>query len=180
MSKKLYSEEQMRQSFREGQQWVHDLNNDTEPLQNFNEFLATLTPEPSSNLIDRKQVEDILKEHLSNIEMDIDWFSTGKRSGKYKDKLDEFRILKTQIEVIAAQVSSLPSVSTGEGKGWISVEDRLPENGKYHVFSTDYHYVSDAWYDNRREGSYWIDSKENPMPFITHWMPLPSPTCNTE
>ena len=66
---------------------------------------------------------------------------------------------------------------------WISVEDRLPgdgkrvlaycnKTGKYFVGHVSNHYLSDEvywWHEGARGAMYTVTSK------VTHWMPLPEP-----
>lgn len=57
---------------------------------------------------------------------------------------------------------------------WISVNDRLPDDGQK-VITTKNGVVDIQWYEKRRNG--WI-SKGNwfwSMATVTHWMPLPEP-----
>lgn len=57
---------------------------------------------------------------------------------------------------------------------WISVNDRLPEDGQK-VITTKNGIVDIQWYEKRRNG--WI-SQGNwfwSMATVSHWMPLPDP-----
>ena len=57
--------------------------------------------------------------------------------------------------------------------GWISVEDRLPEeNGEYLISTKDR--VTSAYYEFGRRTSEWTDYFEGYLDFEpTHWMALP-------
>lgn len=63
---------------------------------------------------------------------------------------------------------------------WISVKDRLPEEGgrywcyvkeindlgiSYYQWNCSYHEIEKMW----------AEDKSNIVPFVTHWMPLPEP-----
>ena len=56
--------------------------------------------------------------------------------------------------------------------GWISVEDRLPESGKYIEFLifTEYGVSVSYW-----KGSFWDCEYPVKNSIVTHWQPLPSP-----
>lgn len=56
---------------------------------------------------------------------------------------------------------------------WISVKDRLPEDGKYVlVWEPNLNAIDFSRYD--KASDYWIDHEYNAM-FPSHWMPLPPP-----
>ena len=56
---------------------------------------------------------------------------------------------------------------------WISVKDRLPENGKMAICKTDWFYEIcqwDAW------SEVWFSPTHiHKKDYVTHWMPLPEP-----
>jgi len=64
---------------------------------------------------------------------------------------------------------------------WISVEDRLPENGQdvllVHMIRDDASSIMSGWVDNNYwfENCYYGKAARIPASDITHWMPLPSP-----
>lgn len=66
---------------------------------------------------------------------------------------------------------------------WISVEDRLPENGDDVLCAID-----NAWGNTkvtgRYDGGWYYPStslfSSSMLQGVTHWMPLPKPPCNTK
>lgn len=67
-----------------------------------------------------------------------------------------------------------------EGAGWISVEDRVPENDGWQeviglsdtgvVSAVEYWGEEKKWWPCNGNGEYWADELHD----ITHWMPLPA------
>jgi hypothetical protein len=60
---------------------------------------------------------------------------------------------------------------------WISVEERLPEEGKNVLvcICADGKYdITRGWYDKKQGFCCWDDAAMESADFITHWMPLPS------
>jgi hypothetical protein len=58
---------------------------------------------------------------------------------------------------------------------WISVKDRLPENGQRVLCYNKYMYVKDydcVFYDGDFN---WTGSRIGQIEGVTHWMPLPKP-----
>ena len=62
---------------------------------------------------------------------------------------------------------------------WISVEERLPENGRYIAYVKKEHHgvykrdVFDLWYE---DGDWYLDAHSVLFRgHVTHWMPLPEP-----
>ena len=66
------------------------------------------------------------------------------------------------------QAHAMPSVNVGE---WISVEERLPDNGEKVLIADNEGYMIVAkWYEL---GGWFLPvCRANP---VTHWMPLPEP-----
>ena len=72
----------------------------------------------------------------------------------------------------------LAALSEAEGERWISVEERLPEEGDHvpvivciaGVTQNQTAYLLDGWL-------YWGDRDSDPCPIdrMTHWRPLPAP-----
>lgn len=66
-----------------------------------------------------------------------------------------------------------------ETNKWISVKDRLPEEGqKVIVFDNEYKTVDTYEFEDSKflyRDSYHTDDYTN---FVTHWMPLPKPPIN--
>lgn len=62
--------------------------------------------------------------------------------------------------------------NTGE---WVSVEDRLPENNNNVLIYANKtgEKIEVAFYDD--EDKEWAGLNSFWLPYITHWMPLPSP-----
>ena len=72
-------------------------------------------------------------------------------------------------------IEDAPTVEVQPDNGWISVEDRLPENdGLYIVCKTVRgHQIS---FEAHWKGNKWLSVvKSNQLDCITHWQPLPKP-----
>ena len=64
---------------------------------------------------------------------------------------------------------------------WISVEDRLPEIGKWSLcFSRGYQYILFLDSINNDGSPFWLGEGGDWEPPVTHWMPLPEPPENKE
>lgn len=59
--------------------------------------------------------------------------------------------------------------------GWISVEDRLPDDGKDVLVSARYRHTGKRWYAITawRWPGMWLPRIERRSESITHWQPLP-------
>src|SRR5688572_8444160 len=75
-------------------------------------------------------------------------------------------------------LEAIEANTSGEGDGWVSVEDRLPENGE-HVLCWKESMIPKAFYSDT--GSYgffkdgiWGDVESDDWN-VTHWRPLPAP-----
>ena len=55
---------------------------------------------------------------------------------------------------------------------WISVKDRLPDNGTKVLTQFDYGAMEASWYDSKYYQPFWNRA--------THWMPLPEPPKEDE
>ena len=77
-------------------------------------------------------------------------------------------------QVVRFRAESLARIATLEaelkGREWISVEDRLPEDGFYLIYASSYNYQVTAT-ANLLTGGWIVDPNIN----VTHWQPLPSP-----
>ena len=62
---------------------------------------------------------------------------------------------------------------TKEQSGWVSVEDRLPDEGEEAYMVTDGRYVNITEYD--AEDERFLEIPNCALVNITHWMPLPLP-----
>lgn len=62
---------------------------------------------------------------------------------------------------------------TQEQSGWVSVEDRLPDDGEEAYMVTDGRYVNITVFD--WEESSFLEIANCALVNITHWMPLPLP-----
>lgn len=63
--------------------------------------------------------------------------------------------------------------------GWISVNDRLPDNSKPVIVFAFNEFVYEASYQKWRNEWDWGESSVSPQN-ITHWMPLPEPPIAIE
>lgn len=77
------------------------------------------------------------------------------------------------VQGINKRVKAAPTIDYVPRQQWISVKDRLPENGKMAICKTDWFYEIFQW-DGKAER--WFGSHSiQPKDFVTHWMPLPEP-----
>ena len=61
---------------------------------------------------------------------------------------------------------------------WISVEERLPEEGKnvlVCICANGKYDITRGWYDKKQGFCCWDDAAMESADFITHWMSLPEP-----
>lgn len=59
-----------------------------------------------------------------------------------------------------------------ESKGWISVTNRLPENGDY-ILMSDGRQIAMGWMNQSRKEFIQVNTWADLTESITHWMPLP-------
>lgn len=62
---------------------------------------------------------------------------------------------------------------------WISVEDKLPEDGQL-VLSVRRGDCFDLCFYDHGTSMWWIDDATYSVKMITHWMPLPAPPATEE
>ena len=77
-------------------------------------------------------------------------------------------------EDIVDRIMELLATDNNVGDKWISVKDRLPENGQYAVlFDEKERYMGMGEF----RGTFWYDSNHQKcgLDEVTHWMPLPEP-----
>lgn len=79
------------------------------------------------------------------------------------------------VDEVEAEVLADHLISNGVTvQEWISVKDRLPENGKEGVLiALRWGEVDIGWCEDGRWGSQFVDEYEDGE--VTHWMPLPEP-----
>ena len=79
------------------------------------------------------------------------------------------------VDEVEAEVLADHLISNGVTvQEWISVKDRLPENGKEGVLiALRWGEVDIGWCEDGRWGSEFVDEYEDGE--VTHWMPLPKP-----
>ena len=84
------------------------------------------------------------------------------------------------VEELRAALAATPQ----PGEGWISVEDRMPEeNGHFLVYETP---TSERGDDERnirwfhKPSGKWFDGDGDGIECVTHWMPLPAPPAAKE
>ena len=68
------------------------------------------------------------------------------------------------------EIAQAPTVG-----GWISVEDRLPEDGQDVVATVKDGTKDIVTYRTERGGMWWGCEGWWPTSYVTHWMPLPTP-----
>ena len=99
-----------------------------------------------------------------------DWY---REACEYKQKLEKAKEKWEDLIYLADQANKV--IESGENPSWISVKERLPENGTRclvvrYDYVTNTPFVDLLWFDN----SWWnrVNSGEYS---VTHWMPLPEP-----
>lgn len=111
---------------------------------------------------ERERLEEIIREwrdHAAKIledTKDLDWNSSvriGLRDASFQQLSCADHLELTLSEL---------------GDGWISVEERLPEEGIGVVFCSSYYGVDKGHW----AGNHWRDSKGS-VRGVTHWQPLP-------
>lgn len=91
--------------------------------------------------------------------------STGHYNYSYEVR-DAIRFLLDEIDRLRAEVDRL------KRGGWISVEERLPDEESHFIVADQYGNVFYSEYD---EGGFWLDWDQEPDSVVTHWQPLPEP-----
>lgn len=85
-------------------------------------------------------------------------------------------LLKSAERVNAEEVAKNLESIINDGRRWISVKERLPENEVSVIaFCTEDNH---AWYAFRRGGLWWRPGDRVSIKIfgtVTHWMPLPEP-----
>ena len=69
---------------------------------------------------------------------------------------------------------TIKNLASQHNNGWISVEDRLPEDGEVVIFATEAGMVESGWYDANK--NWCVTDSYFPGAFLfIAWQPLPAP-----
>jgi hypothetical protein len=104
--------------------------------------------------------------------------------GGYYQRKEPTRVTGDPLSPHEIMIIELCKALNTRQQGWVSVEDRLPENGqkvRIYAYNIGYDLIEideiAIYYNDKREPSFFQNNSEWDMPanYVTHWMPLPSP-----
>ena len=82
---------------------------------------------------------------------------------------------KALVGRILFMTDNMPTIEAEPNNGWISIEDRLPDNVKDVIVYDEFGWVYPAYYHTFNECWIYSFTAERCNHKITHWTPLPKP-----
>jgi hypothetical protein len=106
------------------------------------------------------------------------YYDCGQRARDILKEIDREHPVKIYDQCVGCEIESLRSeVDRLKHGGWISVNERLPENGRRVMVIDKHENQTVAWCEH---GRFWPDNLQFSPSMITHWQPLPEPPKEDE